>query len=517
MPRSLPSLGLHILLVLACLALAGCLERVEETPSEVTEALDERPVSTPTDQKIIRMDFIVYNPGQVPGGVGEPVQESRNVADEWEAAHPGFEVRYLLIPQTAGAEGELLKTQFLAGNAPEILHQNAEIAWPDIDKGWYVPLDEYLEKPNPYVPDNERWGDLFFNQALLNAKRAPDGKLYAISYDIIETGIFYNKDLFAKAGIERLPETWVEFQRVCDTLRELDVIPLAVSSVYGSDWGQDILFEMLYHDILPDLDLIESSGAAADYLGHYLDAPEAGFLYTKGFFSRRDPRWREMYRILKEWRADWNQELKNTNPTRLFLTQKAAMFWTSSDFNRRISRDPYVRFDYGVFYIPSITKETSPYGSGTPATVIGGAALQLHVTNSAPLRGTTDECIDYLMWLTAPENIERITKEAGVFIPNVKGAEMTPNLAPFRDIFQRRYCAIKWLDSFDGVHKKSWRRWLDYFLNDGESLDEFIVRLDAIFADWVEAHRADPAWNFERMEAIWQQREARLIGELDPQ
>ena len=40
-------------------------------------------------------------------------------------------------------------------------------------RGWYVALDEYLERPNPYVEGNQHWVDTFTNQALVGAKRAP--------------------------------------------------------------------------------------------------------------------------------------------------------------------------------------------------------------------------------------------------------------------------------------------------------------------------------------------------------
>ena len=149
-------------------------------------------------------------------------------------------------------------------------------------------------------------------------------------------------------------------------------------------------------------------------------------------------------------------------------------------------------------------------------TVIGGAAVQLHVTNSALLNDNIEDCIDWLMFLTAPQNIERLASEALVFIPNVVGAEMDERLAPFQDIFERQYCAIKWLESMDGEYKKYWRRMLDYYLNDGCTLDEFLAMLEENFAAWVTAHQDDMGWDFEAMEKTWAQREESLLHELEP-
>ena len=170
----------------------------------------------------------------------------------------------------------------------------------------------------------------------------------------------------------------------------------------------------------------------------------------------------------------------------------------------------------GVAYLPTITRTTSPYGSGTPATVIGGAAMQYHVTNSALLNDNVEDAIDFLMYVSAPRQIERMAAETLMYIPNVVGAKMDERLVPFRDIYSRPYCAIKWLESMDGKYKKYWRRMLDYYLNDGfDEKDEFLIEIENNFAAWVKSHQGDAAWDFAEMEATWRTREERLLRELD--
>lgn len=503
--------------LLACSGIAGCKngDAVSNPPSPGAGA------STPGT---IKVDLNMYTPGYVPAGIGEPVHAAADVAAEWEKMHPGKRIEFQLVVVTGSGEGEWLMTQLLAGIAPEIIHQNAEIAWPDIDKGWYVPLDEFLERPNPYTPGNKRWIESFRNQDLVNAKRAPDGKLYCISIDIVETGLFYNKTLLNELDISRRepPETWSEMMEMFKEIDAQGVTPLIATQLgLTSDWGEDVIFEMLYHDILPEMDLIPSRKEAVGYLGNYLEAREAAFLFTKGFFTRRDPRWRELFRILYEWRQYWSAELKKPDPLRQFLTGRGVFYWESSFFIRRMATDPFVDFDWGVTYLPTITRACSPYGSGTPANVIGGAAIQLHVTNSALRNKNLEDCIDFLMYLSAPRSIERITSEALVFIPNIKGARMSEELKPFAEIFKRPYCAIKWLETLDVKYKKYWRRMMDFYLNDGFSDDEdeniegFVRALEHNFAAWVDSHHDDELWDFDAMEKVWKEREARLIRELD--
>lgn len=481
--------------------------------------------STPTssgdpsshDSHSICVDLNVYNPGTVPAGIGKPVEEAAKATHEWEKLHPGKTIKFQPTVTMGGGEGEWLKTQLLGGIAPEIIHQNAEIAWQDVDKDWYIPLDEYLERPNPYIPGNEHWIDAFANKDLVRSKRAPDGKIYCLSVDIVETGLYYNKDLLRKLGFEKMPETWTEMESMFKKIQEQGVTPMTTAILgLGSDWGQDIIFEMLYHDIMPLLDMIPSAPDTTGYLDHFLDPPEAGFIVSKGFLTTRDPRWREVNRLIYEWRQFWPQELKNSDPIRLFVTGRIPIMWDSSYIIRRVATDPYLNFEWGIGYIPTITPETSSFAKGTPATLIGGAATQFHITNSARINHNIEDCVDYLMFLTTPQTSEKLTSEALVYVPNIEGAKLSPELAPFDSIFRRRSCAIQWLDSLDGEFKKQWRRMFDLYLNDGIGLDEYLQVLEKDLVAWVESHRTDPAWNFATMEQTWQERKDQLEKELNP-
>jgi raffinose/stachyose/melibiose transport system substrate-binding protein len=452
----------------------------------------------------IYINFFLYNPG-VKLPFGEPLQLSQTIADEYTKLHPDINVKFVQQVQISGAQdGEWLKTQLIGGIAPDIIHQNAEVAWSDVSKGWFIPLDEYLEKPNPYIKDNKRWMDSFINHALVNAKRAPDGKLYCVSIDVVETAIYYNKTMFAELDLS-VPETWAEFIQLQQTLKDNGITPLPSAQNLVSDWGQDIIFDMLYYDIIDKLDVEPSLETQQDYLAHYLTPKEVAFLFGKGYFTRNDSRWVEMHRILKEWRKYWAKELKNTDTSRLFLTQRVAMVWDGSWFSRRLLLDPFIDFDWGIFYLPKITKATSRFGSGAEASVIGGASIQLHVTNSAKIYDHLEQVIDFMMFYTAPQNLERVLNETMMFLPNIKGIKVPEELSPIHDIFQRRYCSIKWLESFDSRYKSYWRRMLDLFLNDGLTLDEYLETLEGNFQNFIDDKKSKQNWDFTEYEKRWKE------------
>lgn len=455
-------------------------------------------------QNTLFVSIGIYTPG-TQLAFGEPLRASADIAAEYCRLHPGVNIRFLQSAYVSGSqEGEWLKTQLVGGIAPDIIGQNAEVAWADVDKGWYIALDDYLQQPNPYVPGNERWIDQFDNQAMFNAKRAPDGKIYCLSIDVVETGIFYNKTLFDELGLQ-VPKTWAEYIALQEVLLKHGYTPMTSPTSLASDWGQDVIFDMLYFPIIEHLDVQPSEENQSGYLVHYLTAKEFIFLFQKGYFTRRDPRWRETYRLLKQWRGYWGKEIKYSDTSRFFLTKRAATVWEGSWFARRVFLDPFIDFEWGIFYLPPITAESSPYGQGVEASVIGGAAVQLHVTESAVLYDHLDTTIDFLRFFTAPENFSKVINEALLYLPNIHGVDSPKELQPIREIFSRRYCTVKLLENFDAKTKARWRRMLDLYLNDGISLDDYLQELEAIFTAYRDEQVVRQNWNFDEYEKKWQQ------------
>lgn len=404
----------------------------------------------------------------------------RIVADEYEALHPDVSIQFQQIASLGGEE-EWIKTQLLGGIAPEIVSINTEMVWPDVDKGWWVSLEPYLQQANPYIPEATTWWDAFLNQPLSRAKRAPDGKMYCIPLDLVETGLIYNKDIFRKVGVD-VPHSWAEFLDIQRRLADAGYIPMVMeANVAAADWAHDILFDMLHYEIVEQLDRVPSAEDARGYLTNYLFPNELCWNIRHGAFCT--PRYREVWRLLYEWRQYWNKELINTDTVRLFLTQRGAIYWSGSWFVRRLLHDPYVNFDWGVFYLPPITRESSAYAVGVDAAVIGGAAIQLSVTNRAVLDGEEEIAVDFLRYLTAPRNVSRVVGEAAVFFPNIRGATMAPGLEPFAEIIKRRYCTVKWVYSLTPQFNDAFRRLVPLYLNDGISLDRMMAEVDRLMQD----------------------------------
>jgi raffinose/stachyose/melibiose transport system substrate-binding protein len=453
-----------------------------------------------------------YMPGTRPMDVGRPLEGLATVAREFERLHPDTRIEFLGVP----ARREWLVTQLMSGEAPDILSVNVEDVWQDVQKGWYVPLDAYLERPNRFVeagePGSRQWWDMFKYQAVSRGKAAPDGLMYCITLDMVETGIIYNKDIFAKLGLEP-PRDWIEFMEIQRTIKEAGYIPMLVALGSLADWGIDLIFDQLYYDLLPLIDLRQDPNRE-QYLEGYLDWDEIAFLFEQGFFTRNDPRYVEMWRIIREWRQYMPDNLQSVDFLRLFLTQRGAMFWTSSPIVNLLSRDPDLAFDWGIFYLPPIPREYSRYSGAHPMCVIGGAAMQYVVTNSS-IRDTgdaatserLDRSIAFLEFLTLPENADRVVNELVCFLPNIVGVEPHPQLMPFHEILQRRYTTTKWLYTFDLRFSDIKTRMLGLYLDPrGIDLEGFLEWMERNTGLAVETVKRRQGLDMETLEREWLRR-----------
>lgn len=64
------------------------------------------------------------------------------------------------------------------------------------------------------------------------ARNAGGGTLKSIPYQPSIFGFFYNKTLFEKAGIDKAPTTWEEFDTVCAKLKEAGITPITGDTTY---------------------------------------------------------------------------------------------------------------------------------------------------------------------------------------------------------------------------------------------------------------------------------------------
>ena len=481
----------------------------EYTPEGVKET--DSSTSTPANVKY-NIRFVpggYYFPGIVPAGIGQPNKGFYEVAAAYEKLHPDTKITFC----DAMARREYLVTQLSASKAPDILNVNVEDVWPDVQKHWYAPLDDYLDNPNPYIPQGKpgsvQWWDMFKYQAISRGKLAPNGKMYCISYDMIETAIYYNKNIFKEVGVG-IPKNWDEFEEIMTKIREAGYTPIQTVVTIYSDWGIDLFLDQIYYNILPGIDLVKDP-VREKYLQGYLDWDEVCFLFKKGFFTRHDKRYRELWKLLKRFRKFSNKDIATEDMIRGFVRGDAAMVWSSNLISYRFKADKDIDFDWGVFYLPKFTTNTTKYASGVPMCVIGGSGAQYEISNSA-FSDTGDpktserlkRVVDFMQFITVPDQYRKVVNERPLLLPNINGVETLPLLKPFEKILQRRYTTTKWTYTFDLKFSDILQRMLLLYLDDYISLDEWIAwqekNLESAYRRFTRKKHPD----FAAMEKEWQ-------------
>jgi hypothetical protein len=153
------------------------------------------------------------------------------------------------------------RPRFLSGrDVPDIMVGSKMELLALVEDDYAVPLDRPLADGSPAPLDTpDTWGDpsrawrAAFMASMLDQGRYPSirdalrrDRTYFATLWCTAGCIFYNKNLFAKAGIETPPATWPEFIAICDKLKAAGIAPLtADQAVYADMWMQNLVARVL--------------------------------------------------------------------------------------------------------------------------------------------------------------------------------------------------------------------------------------------------------------------------------
>ena len=213
---------------------------------------------------------------------------------------------------------------------------------------------------------------------------APDGKMFAVPFAAVSHAVYYNKDIFNKAGVE-VPTTWEDFLVVCDKLQKMDITPLA--NGLADEW-----------DILETFFL----GALPNYIGGASERVK----YESGELKLNNEKFIQAFTAMKDvaqYCPKGFESVTYNDSQALFATGKAAMFidgsWTVGTYGE-------ATFDWGVFAIPA------PEGNKTAICFHPDMAITMNTKTEYP-----EEAKAFLSWLCTVEGATTASKylPAGFF------------------------------------------------------------------------------------------------------
>jgi len=199
--------------------------KTEQSAAAKTEAPAAEKSEAAAPKEPVKITYPSYRVG-----VQVSSQTERTLLKEF-AEKFGSEVEVVVeeLPSDT-AYTDKLKILVASNELPDLIDGKNGMLDLAVKSGQAVDLTDYLNADPEYKAEI---GDAALNANLRN------GKPYAVSMGRQLVGYFYNKELFAKAGIKPA-ETWDEFMMNCEKLKTAGIVPLSLMTGENA-WTTNLL------------------------------------------------------------------------------------------------------------------------------------------------------------------------------------------------------------------------------------------------------------------------------------
>lgn len=309
-------------------------------------------------------------------------------ADEFMAENPHITIEITVLENEAFKSK--MTTVMQGGNPPDIFQ-----SWGGGVMNEYVRAGLLKDITDSLDENGSEWRDTFSPGAL--GVYSYEGRNYGVPWDMGMVGFWYNKELFAQAGIEGTPTTWTELLDAIRKLKDAGITPIALGG--GDKWPAHFYWGYLATRIGGQVGF----NAAASREGAFTDAPfvEAGRKLLE-------------LKALEPFQAGF---LGATYPDQATLmgNGEAAMElmgqWAPGVQRENSVDQQGIGDNLGWFPFPMVEG-----GAGHPADAFGGGNGFALGKNASP------EAIEFVKYLTRSESQSQLA-EIGVALPVVKGGE----------------------------------------------------------------------------------------------
>lgn len=255
-------------------------------------------------------------------GLWESETNMKEVIEEYEKENPNITIKYTQKRYTQYEEN-IYERLADPKTTPDIVR---------INNTWTYKFQSRLSPLPPEIMSNTEYQQTFYSTAVSDFM-GTDGKMYAIPLEIDGLALYYNKDLFTKAGISSPPSDWDTFIEASKSLTQTDPsgdivqAGAAIGCSNNINHSADILFALMLQN---NVSMTDSTGAEATF-----DSPrgEAAIKYYTDFISEH-----------KVWSCGLRNDLE------MFAGGKLAMMfapsWRVFDI---INMNSSVNFDIATF------------------------------------------------------------------------------------------------------------------------------------------------------------------------
>jgi len=234
------------------------------------------------------------------GAWNEPV--TPDIIKQFEEQNKDIKIKVEFFPDNGMQDKYLVALRTQSG--PDVINIAADWTTPFATVGGLLPLDDFIAKDNLDMND-------FWPGALKTIQIK--GKTYALPYRSETMGLFYNKGMFEKAGIDasKAPETWEQ------------VLDAAKKTTKDGAFGYGLVGKQPGNLSMQLITMIRTFGGDvlnADFTKSRLNEPEA--IAAAQFYV-------DLFKTHKVT-PDSTMENDNAAARNLFSTEKVAMFMSGS-------------------------------------------------------------------------------------------------------------------------------------------------------------------------------------------
>ncbi len=307
--------------------------------------------------------------------------------------NPGISIDMLIVPNDADAT---MSARAAQGKLPDILQMQS-----------YSRVAEYAEKG--YLVDLSKQAVL--GKVVDSSKPSVtwNGKLWGLPMDFAGIGIIYNKDIFAKFGLQP-PATYRDLERIARTLRTNNVTPFA--GLLKENWSMGHFITLVHTNLLAEKKIAPAKFVADMNAGK----TSYGVVDTDKLFSVIDFYRANMDKNAEEW--NWNEQQA------AFAEGKAAMMvqglWS---YGAAIGTNPKLNCGFAPFPVFNDAKMNKFYADVDSC--FGVSAQSPADKKAAALK--------FLEWLATPQ-AQKIWVEDYKLTLSFKGADVSKLGGPFVDL-----------------------------------------------------------------------------------
>jgi ABC-type glycerol-3-phosphate transport system substrate-binding protein len=306
--------------------------------------------------------------------------------------------------------------QLAAGIAPDLVFNQATYQ-PDM----VIPLNQYLNQPNPFVAGNKSWLSEFDQSAFSAAVPGvldPKGNFDWVPFNLVGIAMYYNKTAFQRAGITAPISTFSQLISDCGALTKAGYTPMAMdNSGIGTLFPYRPILDQLIQKQFNELNHFTVTGAPGT--APELTTEDEVWGIATGKFSASDPYVEESLVLLKQLfdscaTRNWSGVTGLSGDgvgLPQFESGKAAMAFAVDFGYGTIAAS--AGFPIGSMPFPEITTATTQLSADVPArsgTTIGGTSYMIPAhTSGKALRAS----LLFLQFICAPQYITNWLAQTG--------------------------------------------------------------------------------------------------------